>query len=154
MGEIFTVLSRSVRDEFSQASIPTQVSYEGDERLYTRDPYLFLSIFHNLIANAVEACGDRGCTVRITGAEEQGNYIFSVQDNGQGVPSKYRDSIFIPRFSTKIDPNTGAVSRGLGLCIVRDMVEQDLGGTIRIADADGGARFVISIPKEKLEAVT
>lgn len=154
MGEIFTVLSRSVRDEFSQASIPPQVSYEGDERLYTRDPYLFLSIFHNLIANAVEACGDRECTVLITGAEEQGNYIFSVQDNGPGVPSKYRDSIFIPRFSTKIDPNTGAVSRGLGLCIVRDMVEQDLGGTIRIADADGGARFVISIPKEKLEAVT
>lgn len=154
MGEIFAILSRSVKDEFPQATAPPQVSFEGEDRLYTRDPYLFLSIFHNLIANAVEACGDKGCTVRITGTEEHENYIFSVQDNGPGVPPKYRDSIFIPRFSTKIDPNTGAVSRGLGLCIVRDMVEQDLGGTIRIADADGGARFVISIPKEKLEAVT
>lgn len=154
MGEIFAILSRSVKDEFSQAAAPPQVSYEGDEKLYTRDPYLFLSIFHNLIANSVEACGDKGCTVRITGAEGQEDYIFSVQDNGPGVPPKYRDSIFVPRFSTKIDPNTGAVSRGLGLCIVRDMVEQDLGGTIRLADSDGGACFVISIPKDRLEAVT
>lgn len=46
------------------------------------------------------------------------------------------------------------MSRGLGLCIVKDMVEQDLGGSIRLADtADtSGAEFVISIPEEKLEA--
>lgn len=154
MGEVFAILSRSVADEFPQAKEPPQVYYEGENQLYTSDPYLFLSIFHNLIANGVEACGGRGCTIRITATEEGGKYLFSVKDNGPGVPPKYRDSIFIPRFSTKIDQRTGAVSRGLGLCIVKDMVEQDLGGSIRLADtADtSGAEFVISIPEEKLEA--
>ncbi len=154
MGEIFAILSRSVMDEFPQVATPPRVSYEGDEKLYTKDPYLFLSIFHNLIANAVEACGDRGCIVRVTVAEEQKNHVFYVRDNGPGVPPKYRDSIFIPRFSTKIDKSTGVVSRGLGLCIVRDMVENDLGGSVGLDDTGSGACFVISIPKEKLEAVT
>ena len=46
------------------------------------------------------------------------------------------------------------MNRGLGLCSVKDMVEQNLGGTIRLSDAPGGAAFVITIPKERMEEAT
>lgn len=152
--EIFTILTQSVRDEYADSGRVPLITMESENRLYTREPYLFLSIFHNLITNAVEAAQKRTCAVSITETEGERSYIFTVHDNGPGIPIKYRDRIFSPRFSTKVNYETGAVNRGLGLCIVKDMVEQNLGGTIRLSDAPGGAAFVITIPKERMEEAT
>ncbi len=56
---------------------------------------------------------------------------------------------FEPGFSTKIDYETGKVSRGLGLSLVRDIIESQMGGTIRVQSEEGCTDFIISIPQKK-----
>ncbi|MGI6206462.1 MAG: sensor histidine kinase [Anaerovoracaceae bacterium] len=153
MSELFLILSESVRGEYSDSGLNVIVLTQCEDKLFTENPYMFLSVFHNLIANAAEACTGQRCSVIISEHSEDDSYVFSVRDNGPGVPDKYRDEIFEPRFSTKINYDTGEVSRGLGLNIVKDIVENDLGGSISLGRPKKGAEFIISVPKEKMQVI-
>ena len=48
----------------------------------------------------------------------------------------------MPGFSTKINYETGQVSRGLGLSLVKDIVESELGGSISLTSEDGCTDFI------------
>ena len=136
MTELFVILIHSVNDEFeAQGKRP------------------ILSVFHNLIANAVEASDNRRCVITISEQNGGDHYLYTVQDNGPGVPEEFRDKVFEPRFSTKFNEETGMVNRGLGLSLVKDIVEESLHGTIRLRQGSGGAAFEIRIPKEAMEVV-
>jgi signal transduction histidine kinase len=66
-----------------------------------------------------------------------------VDDDGSGVPPESRDRIFEPFFTTK------AKGSGLGLSIVHAIVTQH-GGQLRVEDSpEGGARFVVSLPRTR-----
>ena len=68
-----------------------------------------------------------------------------VADDGPGVPDADRERIFdrFARADGARDRRTGGT--GLGLAIARDIVHAH-GGTVVIADGDGGARFVVRMP--------
>jgi two-component system sensor histidine kinase HydH len=67
----------------------------------------------------------------------------AVDDDGSGVPADTRDRIFEPFFTTK------AKGSGLGLSIVHAIVTQH-GGTIRVEESpEGGARFVLRLPRAR-----
>lgn len=155
MNELFTILIRSMKEEFADSDRELTIMTQIEDNLYTSEPYLFLSIFHNLISNAMEASDKAFCNVMISEMYDPRSrtYVYSVTDNGPGVPEKYRDKIFKPRFSTKINYETGSVNRGLGLSIVKDIVEQKLGGIIKLENSRHGASFIFTVPEEKMEAV-
>jgi two-component system sensor histidine kinase YcbA len=79
------------------------------------------------------------------------DYIFDITDNGPGIPKENLDHIFNPGFSTKINFQTGEISRGLGLNLVEDIVKNQFRGTIRVESQPGKTTFSITIPKEQLE---
>ncbi len=112
----------------------------------------------NLVRNSTEAihgngsikimlaefCGDKGCTTRAR---------LTVEDSGPGIPVMDLDRVFEKGFSSSNVPSrNGGRSwkptgrRGLGLSIVRNLVEA-AGGRIAAGNcAAGGARIVIEIP--------
>ncbi|UGT66396.1 HAMP domain-containing histidine kinase [Nocardia gipuzkoensis] len=101
-------------------------------------------VLGNLVDNAQRHAAS---TVRVAverGAD--GRVVLSVADDGPGVPHTDRDRIF-QRFVRLDDARTrDEGGAGLGLAIVRDVVERH-GGTIRVTDgAPGGACFVVSLP--------
>lgn len=113
--------------------------------------YCILSILRNLVTNAIEAGENQDQVVVIINArEEEQDIILSVEDNCGGIDEEDFSEIFKPGFSTKIDYEKGSTGRGLGLCIVKDLVETTLGGTLEVEVIDIGTRFVIRIPKENL----
>ena len=63
------------------------------------------------------------------------------------------DKIFDSGFSTKINYETGSVSRGLGLPIVMDIVKNILGGNISVNSDENGTLFKLKIPSDKLEVM-
>lgn len=74
--------------------------------------------------------------------------ILTVEDTGPGNPATHRERIFAPGFSTRRDaaPWLRVPHQGLGLSMVRQLVE-DSGGTVRAsASPPGGARFEIEWP--------
>ena len=69
-----------------------------------------------------------------------------VDDEGEGIPAEMRDLLFEPFFRIESSRCRHTGGAGLGLAVVRNLVEAH-GGTIAISDAPtGGARFTINLP--------
>ncbi|HTR49875.1 MAG TPA: ATP-binding protein [Kofleriaceae bacterium] len=100
----------------------------------------------NLITNAVhatEARGVDGGKVAVRARKgEAGAIVLEVADSGPGVPEDHRERIFEPFFTTKPDGK----GTGLGLPIVRNIVEQHRGQISVERSELGGALFRVTIP--------
>jgi len=99
----------------------------------------------NLIGNAIRHTPPGG-TVRIETGADNGAVLVSVKDSGPGIAAEDQDRIF-ERYTQAVGGGeTGAV--GLGLSIVRDIVQAH-GGRIRLESALGkGTRFTLELPSE------
>ena len=97
----------------------------------------------NLIDNAAEVLKEswvKEIVVSTQGSRDSSAVEVIVADSGPGISAENKELLFLPYFSTK---NRGS---GLGLPIVRSVVE-DHGGTIRVEDNQpAGTRFVIELP--------
>jgi len=109
--------------------------------------YTVLSLFNNLVANAVEAIKEKGI-VRLSLGEIHDHVEFKVADTGPGIPPKYQTVIFKPGFTSKYD-HFGTPSTGIGLSYVKEVVKE-LGGDILFENSFDGAVFSIKLPIHKL----
>jgi nitrogen fixation/metabolism regulation signal transduction histidine kinase len=106
---------------------------------YSVDPDQIKRVLVNLIANAVEACGERG-EITVALAERPAGVAITVSDTGRGIAPADKEKLFLPDFTTK------GRGTGLGLAIVSRIVA-DHNGTIRVEDnRPRGARFIIELP--------
>ncbi len=122
--------------------------------LKVKDHYLLMSVLRNLVVNAQEALkpGQPGL-IELRIVRDHERVVFSVKDNGIGIKEKHLKHIFDPGFSTKFSVTTGNISRGLGLTLVRDIVEDRFAGTLTVASVHGaGTTFTVTIPAQNLEA--
>ena len=87
--------------------------------------YTVLSIFNNLVANAVEAIEDKGFVI-IKLYKRNQHIFFEVIDDGPGITQKYKKLVFKPGFTSKYD-QAGTPSTGIGLSYINEMVTE-LGG--------------------------
>jgi signal transduction histidine kinase len=83
--------------------------------------------------------------VSISLSENINNYRLTISDNGSGIKKKNIDKIFDEQFTTKKH------GFGIGLNTVREIVENKIGGQIKIRTSWGdGTKFHIYLPKEKI----
>jgi PAS domain S-box-containing protein len=99
-------------------------------------------VFHNLVVNAIEASSEGG-TVTVLLELETGSQpavLASVQDRGRGIPAATLARVYEPFFTTK------PAGTGLGLTIVRQIVQRH-GGAVLIDSIEGqGTRVSIRLP--------
>jgi two-component system sensor histidine kinase FlrB len=94
----------------------------------------------NLANNALEAAG-RDARVRIVASRSGSNVAISVSDNGPGIDAPVRERLFEPFFTTR------SAGTGLGLAVVRSVVEAH-GGTVEVtSDGQSGATFSMQLPQ-------
>lgn len=99
-------------------------------------------VFVNYLSNAIKYGGDPP-VIEIEAFESDGKVWYAVTDNGDGIPEKMKDRLFIAfsRLET-----TKADGHGLGLSIVKRIMDK-LDGEVRMEDAAGkGARFMFGLP--------
>lgn len=97
-------------------------------------------LFTNLIANAVEACGDRDCTIEVNELGLEDRIQVSIKDNGEGIPPEMQSRIFIPNFTTK------SSGTGLGLAMCKGIVEQAKGKIWFETEQGKGTTFYVELP--------
>ncbi|MBF9238239.1 CHASE3 domain-containing protein [Hymenobacter sp. BT683] len=108
-------------------------------------------VFTNLISNALKYHDhpETG-TVKIACDDAGEFYLFSVADDGPGIDPEYHDRIFVI-FQTLTERDT-LESTGVGLAIVKKIVERQ-GGRIGVKSAEGqGAKFSFTWPKQPPKA--
>jgi PAS domain S-box-containing protein len=108
----------------------------------TSDRSITRRILTNLIVNAIQAMPTGG-KIRLSSFREEGNVLIMVEDTGVGIPEDIKPKLFSPMFTTK------AKGQGLGLAVVKRLVEA-LNGTISFESQEGkGTKFVIALPFSK-----
>jgi light-regulated signal transduction histidine kinase (bacteriophytochrome) len=103
----------------------------------------FVSLFQNLIENAIKYRGSEPPRIDVSVRENHGQLLFAIADNGMGIEREYHDKIFVPfkRLHGKAIPGTG-----IGLAICQRVVER-YGGRIWVESEPGrGSTFVFSLP--------
>ena len=114
----------------------------------TTDPLAIESIFGNLITNALNYT-QKGGRIIVTAGLAENNLIVKVKDNGFGIEQAYIDKIFDKFFRVKNEKTRMITGTGLGLPIVKGLLN-DLGGSVSVESApDRGSVFIVSIPVKK-----
>jgi signal transduction histidine kinase len=119
-------------------TIDTQLNLHEDLTIKTDATYL-KRIMTNLVINAVQAMPNGG-KITISTVVEAGKVLISVADTGVGIPEVIKPNLFKPMFTTK------AKVQGLGLAVVKRLVEA-LNGSISFESEVGrGSKFTDSLP--------
>ena len=96
-------------------------------------------VFVNLVQNAVEACGETGA-VTVDGHMADGKVEISVEDTGHGLDAAVKARLFEPLITTK------SKGVGLGLALVKRIVERHRGTIGHVTPPSRGARFILTLP--------
>ena len=131
--------------ELKPRQIATKFNLQSNLDKVATNPVLIRQILVNLLKNAAEAVSKGGIIQLVTRegyAADSGRYVeIIVQDNGPGIAPQLQEKLFQPVVSTK-----GAGHSGVGLSIVKGMVD-DLGGRISChSSAESGTSFHLQIP--------
>jgi PAS domain S-box-containing protein len=111
------------------------------------DPLALESIFGNLIANAINYTQDGG-TIQVEIGLNGLNLKISVKDNGFGMEARHLEKIFERFYRIKTDKTRYITGTGLGLPIVKGLVDS-LGGRLSVESApDKGSTFTVLLPVE------
>jgi len=102
----------------------------------------------NLLDNAVRY-GPSGQDVTITTSAAGDTWTLEVADEGPGIPGDERERIFTPYYRMERDTGGAVGGTGIGLAVVRRLVEEHRGRVhVTSANGDGaaGARFIVALP--------
>jgi K+-sensing histidine kinase KdpD len=108
----------------------------GEVPFVACDPVLFEQVFLNLLENVVRHT-PAGTHVIVSAHEDGGWVVVEIADDGPGLPEEVRARLF-----QKFVRSAGSIGVGLGLAIVRGIVEAHH-GRVALADSTRGTRFII-----------
>jgi len=117
-------------------------SADQEEIIAVFDRTQLIRVVTNLVKNAIQAMpvkDDAKIIVHV--ASVDGTVVLTVSDNGSGVLEEHKEKLFEPKFTTKTS------GMGLGLAMVRNIVET-YGGEISFVSEEGkGAVFKVVFPQ-------
>jgi signal transduction histidine kinase len=110
------------------------------------DPVRLAQVLHNLLANAAKYTPAEG-TVKLSVKVESDVLKISVSDNGIGISAKALPFIFDPYVQDVHAVGFNGSGLGIGLTVVRELVEAHGGKVIGKSEGDGkGSEFVVTLP--------
>ena len=117
------------------------ILHEANHKNVIADKDQLIRIFSNLLKNAVQSIpADRSGRIDIFFTQVDDRFTVEIRDNGIGIPENQRDKIFTPNFTTK------SSGMGLGLAIVRNIVEEINGKIWFTSSYEKGSSFFVSLP--------
>jgi signal transduction histidine kinase len=139
------VFDRAVQDlELLVAERDATVTNDDLPRVVADEDQLG-QLFRNLLSNAVEHGddGDDPPTVHVSGAEREDAVVFSISDDGPGIPSDQQERVF--ELFEQSDRDDGGT--GIGLAICQRIVNRHEGEIWVESTPEEGATFYASFPK-------
>ena len=138
----------SLETKWTEKEIGFQVELE--EVKYTGNEGLFMHIWMNLLDNAIKFSPAKG-TIMMFLKQEKDSVMFILEDEGPGIEDDVKTRIFDKFYQA--DGSHKAEGNGLGLALVKRIVDS-AGGTIKAENREyGGCRFVVELPIQKDEAI-
>jgi len=132
--------TKKVVEIFEQNNINFESSKESI--VMKLDKEQWIRVMTNLIKNSIQAIpSDREQNINVEISDSTNSVKIIVSDNGLGVLEKNKEKIFEPKFTTKTD------GMGLGLGIVKNIINSHRGKISYKSKPNKGTKFTISLPK-------
>lgn len=119
---------------------------EVEEMVLACDPDKIERIILNLLSNAVKFTPGEG-TIEVNIQDKEDILIISVKDTGIGVPAEMQSMIFERFVQVDKSITRSKEGSGIGLSIVKSLVEMHNGTISLISEAGKGSEFIIALPK-------
>jgi signal transduction histidine kinase len=138
--EIVLTVSGLFRADADERRITLSTSIAADASLNGVQTAAIRDALSNLILNSLQV-SPNGEEVKVQVMQDAATLVFSVSDNGPGIPEANRDRIWEPFFTTR------QRGTGLGLAIVRKRMQEAGGAAVLVPSENGkGARFELRLP--------
>jgi two-component system sensor histidine kinase/response regulator len=146
-GALLAELVHEWGHRFQQEGTTASVSVADDAPVFSGDKGLIKRVFSNLIQNAVTH-SSHAVHLELNARRARQGVLFTVSDNGPGIPSEYHDLIFRKFGQVEMPRSPRTRSSGLGLTFCKLVVERH-GGRIWVKSAEGkGSSFYIELPSD------
>jgi signal transduction histidine kinase len=133
-----------IREAAERGRLTIHIAVADDVTTFVADEARVRQILYNLLSNAV-GFSKPGGTVSVSCWREQGNLVFTVADEGVGIPKDQHWRVF-ERFESR-SQGSGHRGAGLGLSIVKSLAELH-GGSVSLESEPGqGTRISVRLPE-------
>lgn len=147
LNELVTEVSDVVRVEAHQRQITMEVDLPAEPVLLWADPDKLRQILYNLVGNALKYTLSGGF-VHIRVSQEQESITLIVADSGLGMSETQLANLFTLYYRTEEATNRRIKGKGLGLYIVKSLVEAHYGRISLTSQPQQGTTFTITLPKK------
>lgn len=156
IGEYFESLSTNWKSVLEDRSIQLAINNKSDDKILLKSFEMDMNtIFSNLISNSIDSFQNlksiKPRIIKITLKEELDFIEIDYMDNGTGLSTVFlndKESIFQPFTTSKKDKNGNDIGTGLGMYLVKSVIE-DYNGNILIFDSLEGFHVKISLPNTR-----
>ena len=127
----------------ANVTIRTQIDPSADQ--IVADPDRLDQALSNLVANALRHTPPHG-TIELEATASGGTCHLTVTDSGNGIAPEHLAQVFERFYKVDASRTSGPAGSGLGLSIVKAIVERH-GGTISVTSRPGRTAFAIALPQ-------
>jgi light-regulated signal transduction histidine kinase (bacteriophytochrome) len=142
-------LNELVKEVIQTINVPENIRIEivGNLPCLECDKASFMRVFQNLLDNAVRYMDKPEGMIKIGCSDEDDFWKFSIADNGPGIEEKYYDKIF--KIFQTLSPRDVYDSTGIGLTVVKKIIESYNGRIWVESKQDRGSTFYFTLPKQE-----
>jgi signal transduction histidine kinase len=140
LGYATDMLQLTIKDTDAVVTHDSLPSIKADERQMTQ-------LFQNLISNAIKFRGRQPPRIHISAKRLDGEWLFSVHDNGIGIDIQYADRIFV--IFQRLHNREEYPGTGIGLAICKKIVERHGGRIWMESQAGKGSTFFFTVSDGK-----
>jgi signal transduction histidine kinase len=138
--------AETCRPQLEAAGVRLQLDLPQDSLVLDTDPDAIAQVLFNLLSN-VEKYAASGRVAEVAVQPSPGAVRIVVSDRGPGIPAGCEERIFEQFFRAHDSLASGIPGSGLGLALARRLVELHRGTLVGTNRPEGGARFVVTLPR-------
>jgi signal transduction histidine kinase len=144
--EVLVTAVESSRGRIEMRRHELSVDLRASDLIVDGDPDRLAQVFTNLLVNSAKYT-DTGGRIRVTVDRDNGAAVVNVEDNGIGIPESEIQQVFELFSQVQLHEAREADGLGIGLSLVRTLVEMHGGSVRAFSDGPGkGSRFRVRLP--------
>ncbi|KJR42212.1 multi-sensor signal transduction histidine kinase [Candidatus Magnetoovum chiemensis] len=103
----------------------------------------FIQLFQNLISNSIKFRSDKPPIIRLSAKKKNGKWLFSIEDNGIGIPKDDLERIFL--IYQRLHDKSKYPGTGIGLAVCKKIVETHGGNIWAESELGKGTKFLFTL---------